>query len=99
MVSPLIASSEHLEIDFVYDMMSIKNKKRFDLIRHSATLLFAVILIYFSIQLNITKRPQFSPALEISMAWIYWSVPVMAVLIAANQIALILTIWKKEKNI
>ena len=98
MVSPLIASSEHLEIDFIYDLMSVTNKRRFDFIRHLATLLFAVILIYFGVKMNITKRAQFSPALEISMAWIYWSIPFMAVLVVVNQIALILAIWKKRQN-
>jgi TRAP-type transport system small permease protein len=98
MVSPLLASSEHLEIDVVYDLMSKRNKRMLDIIRHVASLIFAVILVYFSIQLNLTKRPQFSPALEISMAWIYWSIPVMAFLVAANQIALLLLVWKKRKD-
>jgi TRAP-type C4-dicarboxylate transport system permease small subunit len=99
MVGPLILSSEHIEIDVVYNMIPKKSKRTFNLIRHTANLIFALILFYLGMKLNMLKKPQISPALEISMGWVYWSVPAMLVLIVTNQIAVILMTWNKSEDI
>lgn len=99
MVGPLILSSEHIEIDVVYNMVPERSKRAFNLLRHTAVLIFALILFYLAIKLNMFKKPQISPALEISMGWVYWSVPAMLVSIVTNQIAVILMTWNKRKDI
>jgi len=98
MAGPLIYSAEHLEIDVVFNIMSKKAQRRCDLVRHTISLIFSIVILYYGVLLNILKKPQASPALEISMAWIYWVVPIMAILIAINQITAIISVFKGKAS-
>ena len=97
-VGPLFETSEHITIDFVSDRISEDKKKWIKLLVDVLLIVFLFIVFYLSIKLHYSKRPQRSPALEIPMAYIYLSIPVMTIFSCMNIIVDILHFFKKSED-
>lgn len=75
---------EHIEIDIVFDQLSLKNKRRLDYFIESLIILFALVvmiigggyLMYITLYLE-----QASPALQIPLGYVYSVLPISGVLI------------------
>lgn len=68
--------NSHAAIGIIVDNLPGILKRFGLLIATTATGIFALILIYQGFHLTSRVVPQISPALEISMAWVYAAVPV-----------------------
>lgn len=83
-VSPLLASSDHIIIDLISGKLSKSNEIIIETIKYVTIIVFSIIVFYLGIKLILVKKPQISPALQIPMSFMYFSVPVMAFLTCFN---------------
>ena len=81
----------HIGLEFFVNMLPRSLNRFAALLSDVAILAFLVIVIYQGIMLTVFQLDQFSPALQISMAWPYASVPVSACLMALEIVYLIIT--------
>ena len=64
----------------------------------AASAFFFAVIFFSSITITMRARPQISPALEISMAWVYAAVPVGMAFLFVYAIELFVTQWRASAD-
>ncbi|MGI6575733.1 MAG: TRAP transporter small permease [bacterium] len=85
MASSGVKHGFHVAITFIRDKLPIKMQNIFALLGSILMFAFAVVLVVFGIRLAWATRIQLSPAMRLSMFWVYLSVPVSGCLIVIHE--------------
>ncbi|MCG1008837.1 TRAP transporter small permease [Salinicoccus sp. ID82-1] len=91
----LVRRSAHIAVDFLLEIVKPKTKGILDIIILIASIIFFAILLIFGIQLTFVVIGQVTPNLQFSMAWAYAAVPVGALLMFLNALAVL---FEKMQN-
>ncbi|MFP7335208.1 TRAP transporter small permease [Shouchella clausii] len=91
--------NQHIAIDFLLDVIPHKNKARLQTIILSISAVFCLLLAYYGAQLTFMVIGQSTPTLQYSMAWAYAAIPLGALLMLLNTVALLLNPKKVEDSI
>ncbi|WP_404454813.1 TRAP transporter small permease [Oceanobacillus kapialis] len=83
-------NKEHIAIDFLMEVVSAKKKKVLNTVILWISLIFAAILLYFGAALTLTVVGQATPTLQFSMSWAYAAIPLGALLLLLNTIAVLM---------
>lgn len=91
--------NQHIAIDFLLDVIPHKNKARLQTIILSISAVFCLVLAYYGAQLTLIVVDQSTPTLQYSMAWAYAAIPLGALLMLLNIVALLLKSNKVEDSV
>lgn len=91
--------NQHIAIDFLLDVIKQKNKERLQKIILWISALFCLLLVYYGSQLTYMVVDQSTPTLQYSMAWAYAAIPLGALVMLANIVALLIRPSNGNKHI
>ncbi|WP_078392942.1 TRAP transporter small permease [Shouchella patagoniensis] len=91
--------NQHIAIDFLLDVIKQKNKERLQKMILWISALFCLLLVYYGSQLTYMVVDQSTPTLQYSMAWAYAAIPLGALVMLANIIALLISPSNGNKHI
>ncbi len=91
--------NQHIAIDFLVEVINHKNKARLQTVILVISAVFFLILAYCGAQLTFMVIGQSTPTLQYSMAWAYAAIPLGAVLMLLNTVALLLKTKKVAGSI
>ncbi|MBB4124142.1 TRAP transporter small permease [Martelella radicis] len=78
----------HAAIGVVVERFPVRLKRGSLLFSTGCSLVFFVLVFWYGLHLMLRVRPQISPALEISMAWVYAAIPVGMAFLAVYAVEL-----------
>jgi len=79
-----------IAVDVIYERISLKTQKVIKILVHLISIVFYIILINFGYNLAESFGNQIAPGTNISMYFIYLSIPIGGILLFANSLANIL---------
>ncbi len=91
-------SGSHLAIDILTASLPPKVKRITDIIVYLVMIAFFAIVTLYGIQLTLTTVKQLSPAMSISMSYVYAALPVGGVLMGMETLLRFIKILKKEEK-
>ncbi|WP_054707932.1 TRAP transporter small permease [Bacillus sp. JCM 19041] len=90
--------NQHIAIDFLLDVIKQKNKERLQKIILWISAIFCVMLAYYGAKLTYMVIGQSTPTLQYSMAWAYAAIPLGALVMLVNIIALLVRPNKESES-
>lgn len=94
----LVRKNGHIAIDFLLEIVNDKNKKRLNFVNLAISTVFFLVLVYSGIELTIVVIGQVTPTLQFSMAWAYAAMPLGAILMVLNALAVFFEMSIKGEN-
>jgi len=94
----LVRKNGHIAIDFLLEVVNDKNKKRLNFINLAISTVFFLVLVYSGIELTMLVIGQVTPTLQFSMAWAYAAMPLGAILMVLNALAVFFEMFIKGEN-
>lgn len=94
----LVRKTAHIAVDFLLEIVNPKTKKALNLVNLIISMVFFGILLYFGTELTIVVIGQATPNLQFSMAWAYAAVPLGALLMLMNALAVLFETIINGKN-
>lgn len=76
--SIIFKEKKHLKLTFFLDILPEKIRKVFDMFNQLFLIFFFTLIMYHSVPLIKVVKRQLTPAMEVSTAWVYLSLPVGA---------------------
>ncbi|WP_312812539.1 TRAP transporter small permease [Sedimentibacter sp.] len=76
--SIIFKEGKHLNLTFFIDILPTRFRKLIDIFNQLFLIFFLVLIIYHGIPLINIVKTQLTPAMEISTAWVYASLPIGA---------------------
>lgn len=86
----------HIAVTFLAEKLPSTGKKLLATLVNLLALGFFGIVTVYGVQLMRSEASQLTPAMQISMVWIYLMYPVVGVIIILHLADNLTTIWKKE---
>lgn len=79
----------HIMMEAITSQLKGKVAKYTKITAYFSTIIFMIIIFYYGTKMMIISAPQVSPALRISMAYIYLAMPVSAFIMICNLLLLV----------
>ena len=87
----------HIIVGVLTERLRGKKAKQIKIAAYISTMIFVVILFYQGLKMMILSSFQHSPALGISMSWVYLAIPVATLVMFCNILILIVDVLRAKE--